>query len=310
MATATFFSEYPPLKPAYTAAVPFQAFVMSRMGASAWASLQPWYDALLATDDLQLIRRNVDRECDRDDITTQVWIDFLLDVAATHAGPDAGQTIDTVLGRRRSYFTLAGRRLTSIQADDWLHRFMRLDHALKYMLSPLPILARDYTALADAINKGVIWGTHLDSKPFGRPDYPTWCTMSGPPAWRVSADRARDRFGLKHIDAGHLVEMRYRAGLLNDVSVVLKPPTALDSWAGGASNWIFAKRRGVGGPDMGYTVDMDGGGACGFGSTELVHGYFQVPNGAGARIGLEVHGPLTRSSPAIDFGALLRNPVI
>jgi hypothetical protein len=76
----------------------------------------------------------------------------------------------------------------------------------------------DYTALANAINTGVVWGAHLDSKSFGRPDYPTWCTLSDNPAWRANADRARDRFGLKHIDSGYLVEIDYPVGLLQDAS--------------------------------------------------------------------------------------------
>jgi hypothetical protein len=286
-----------------------QAYVTTRMGAAAWASLQPWYDALRASADLQLIQRNIDRECFRGDITAHVWIDFLLDVSATHTPPDACDTIDRVLGRRRSYFTLAGLPLTGLQPTHNLFRFMRLDHVLKYMLTPLPITVGDYTALANTINTGVVWGAHLDSKPFGRPDYPTWCTLSDYPAWRANADRARDRFGLKHIDSGHLVEICYPVGLLQDASIALKPPTVLDSWAGGASNWIFAKKRGAGGPDVGYTVDMDGG-VCRRGSTELVHGYFRVPAGGGSRIGLRVHGPLVQSSPAIDFGALLVNPAI
>jgi len=286
-----------------------QAFVTSWLGAGAWASVQPWYDALGPGADLQLIRRNIDRECARHDITPQVLIDFLLDVAATHNGPDACDTIDIVLGRRRSYFTLAGHAVSGLETTRNVFRFMRLDHVLKYMLSPLPITPGDYGALANAINTGVIWGTHLDAKPFGRQDYPTWCTLSDNPAWRVGADRARDRFGLKHIDNGHLVEIGYPVGLLQDNSIALKPPTILDSWAGGASNWIFAKRRGLGGPDFGYTVDMDRG-TFGRGSTELVHGYFQVPPGAGSRIGLRVHGPLTQSSPAANFGSLLLNPAI
>lgn len=287
-----------------------QNYVVTQLGAAVWASLQPWYNALAVSDDLRLIQRNIDRECQRNDITQQVWKDFLLEVAAKHGGPDACDTIDKIVNGKRSYYTLSGNPVTGIGAEQHVYRFIRLDHALKHMLSPLPIVAGDYNALATAINSGVVWGTHLDLKIVGRSDYPTWCTTSDEPAWRASADRARDRFGLKHIDTGHLVEMRYPVGLLRDLSAVPKAPTVLDSWAGGASNWIFAKRRGLGGPDLGFTVDMDGGGGCGRGSTELVHSHFRVPSGAGSRIRMRVHGPVTRSSPAIDFAKLLSNPAV
>ena len=292
------------------AIVPLQSYVIAQMGPAAWVALQPWHGALSVTDDLRLIQRNIDRECDRSDITPLVWRDFLLDIAATHGGADACETIDRVMGKRRSYFTLAGKFVNGLQPEQRLHRFMRLDHVLKYMLSPLPIVVGNLNALATAVTSGAITGSHLEGKTFGRPDHPTWSTLSSLPGWRASADRARDRFGLKHIDAGHLVEMRYPVRVLTDVCVAVKSPTVLDSWSGGASNWIFAKRRGLGGPDAGYTVDMDGGGACARGSTELVHAHFVVPTGAGALIDMQVHGRLSRSSPVIDFGALRLNPAI
>jgi len=187
---------------------------------------------------------------------------------------------------------------------------MRLDHFLKHMLLPLPIVPSNYGALAAEISAGRITGGNLASKQFGRADYPIWCTLSQPPLWRTTADRARDRFGLKHIDAGHLLEMEYPVGLLKSEGVSLKPPTVLDSWANGAANWIFAKRRGSGGPDWGYTVDIDGGGACGRGSTEAVHTTFLVPAGQGWKISLRVYGPVASSAPAINFGKLLSNVAI
>jgi hypothetical protein len=294
----------------YTDLVPLPSYAVTHLGASVWASLQPWYDALSASSDLKLIQRNIDRECDRSDIAPRVWLDFLLDVAASHSGPDACQTIDTVLGRKRSYFSLSGLPLPMIDDSRKLYRFMRLDHFLKYMLAPLPIVPSSYPTLAHQINSGLITGANLDTKQFGRADYPIWCTLSWFAPWRATADRARDRFGLKHIDTGHLVEMEYPASLLKAKPVSLKPPTVLDSWATGATNWIFAKKRGMAGPDWGYTVDMDGGGACGKGSTEAVHGDFQVPSGQGWSINLSVHGPLGASAPAIDYGKLLINPAI
>jgi len=82
--------------------VPLSNYVTTQLGATVWASLKPWYDALSASDDLKLIQRNIDRECDRSDINPRNWLDFLLDVSASHAGPDACQTIDSVLGRSSS----------------------------------------------------------------------------------------------------------------------------------------------------------------------------------------------------------------
>lgn len=293
----------------YNDLVPLASYVTAHLGAITWSSLQPWYNALSASDDLRLIQRNIDRECDRNDISSRVWLDFLLDVAASYAGLDACETIDTALGRRRSYFALSGNTLPAVHDAQNLYRFMRLDHFLKYMLAPLPIPPpANWPALAGQINSGSITGANLDSRQFGRPDYPIWCTLSGYAPWRATADRARDRFGLKHIDAGFLVEMAYPAVLLKAKPVTLKAPTVLDSWASGASNWIFAKKRGASGPDWGYTVDLNGGGGCGRGSTEAVHADFQVPSGHGWQIGLQVHGPIANSAPAVDYRGLLLNP--
>jgi len=290
--------------------VPLGSYALAHFPPNVQASLNFWYGGLSGSDDLRLIQRNIDRECDRNDISPQVWLDFLLEVAATHIGPDACETIDTVLGRRRSYFALSGNPLAVVNDAQRLYRFMRLDHFLKYMLSPLPIPPANWSTLANHINTGIIAGASLDNKHFGRPDYPIWCTLSDHPPWRATADRARDRFGLKHIDTGHLVEMTYPVSLLKTKPVALKAPTVLDSWAGGASNWIFAKRRGTGGPNWGYTVDMDGGGRCGRGSTEAVHADFQIPSGYGPQVGLRVYGPVAKSAPAIDYGKLLMNPAV
>ena len=232
------------------------------------------------------------------------------DVIAAHAGPDAVQTIDSVLPAKRRYYTLAGKALPMLEDTRDVYRFIRLDHLLKFHLSPLPIVPDNYAVLATQIENGAVNGTNLEAKRFGRTDHPIWCTLSGDPAWRASADRARDRFGLKHIDTGFLVEMVYPAGLLRSVGVQLLPPTILDSWANGASNRIFAKRRGSGGPDWGYTVDLNGGGGCGRGSTEAVHADFLIPAGQGHRIGMRVHGPIVNSAPSANFGSLLLNTAI
>lgn len=290
--------------------MPLSSYVATHLGAGSWNLLKPWYDALAASDDLRLIQRNIDRECDRNDINTQPWEDFLREVIATHLGPDACQTIDMVLPRKRSYYTLAGKALPALDDERQVYRFMRLDHLLKYNLSPLPIVPSSYPLLAMQINTGAITGVNLEAKRFGRTNYPIWCTLSDEATWRASADRARDRFGLKHIDTGFLVEMAYTVGLLKSVSMQLLPPTVLDSWANGASNWIFAKRRGSGGPDWGYTVDLDGGGGCGRGSTEAVHADFLIPAGQGHRIGMRVHGPIVNSAPPVNFGSLLLNTAV
>lgn len=287
--------------------MPLQQYVQRNLGAIVWTSLKPWYDALDASDDLRLIRRNVDRECDRTDIDQQKWQDFLLDIAAKHSGPDAAQTIDWALGARRTYFTLAGHSIPSHYVPTAVYRLMRLDHFLTYMLLPMPIMPANYATLAADINNKKISGKNLDGKQFGRTDYPIWCTQSPPPKWRATADRARDRFGLKHIDSGHLVEMTYSSSFLQAQGANLKPPTAIDSWASGAMNWIFSKNKAAGGPDWGYTVDMDGGGACDKGESEAVHATFQVPAGQGSSIGLKAYGPLANSAPSVNYGSLLAN---
>jgi hypothetical protein len=291
--------------------MPLQNYVTTHLSAGAWAQLQPWYNALSASPNLELIQRNIDRECDRNDINALPWQDFLNDVIAKHAGLDACKTIDNVLGSNRSHYALPGKALPALDDTRRLYRFMRLDQLANFNLKSSPIaLTSNYESLANNINSGKVSGANLDGTQLGQSGYPSWCTLSGNPAWRASADRARDRIGLKHIDDGFLVELDYPAGMLRNVGAPLQAPTVLDSWAKGASNWIFAKRRGSGGPDWGNTVDLDGGGACGKGSTEAVHASFVVPAGQGYMIGLTAHGPIENSAPSVNFRKLLLNPAV
>jgi hypothetical protein len=297
--------------------VPLPSYTNQHLAPATWAVLQPWYDALNDTPNRQLIRRNIDRECDRTDIDHQNWRDFLTAIAKSYsAGKDPCKTVDSVIKSAPGYFKpgvppqflLGGNPLPFLGDSQSVFRLMRLDQFEEHMLPPrLAISASPLTPLADDINSGRITGAHLDGQNFGRDGFPIWCTLSRPPFWRTTADRARDRFGLKHIDDGHLVEMEYPIGMLRNAGVALKPPTVLDSWAGGATNWIFAKRHGAGGPDWGYTVDMAGGGACARGSTEAVHSDFQIQAGQGHHIGLKVYGPLAESSPSINYRKLLSN---
>jgi hypothetical protein len=288
-----------------------ERFVLARRGSDVWNRLRPWYEGLSGSDDLRLIQRNIDRECSRNDIEAEPWLDFLLEVSNARGNANACDAIDSTLknpARVRSY-SLQGRELPRLAEGRQLYRFMRLAQILKYTLKEAPIPEEhNLDTLASAIGRGEITGAHLDGTVFGQEDRPCWCTLSSPPAFRETADRVRDRLGLKHIDTGHLLEIAYPRELLDEAGAKLRAPTALDSWAGGASNWIFAKRRGSGGPDWGYSVDMNGGQGCTRGSTEAVHGAFRVPRGQGHRIGLRVHGPLSASSPSINYADLLRNP--
>lgn len=96
--------------------------------------LRSWYDELDAQVPWQVIRRNFDRECERDDIDHSLFADFLREITRYYRPnqPDPLVFVTSVFAASRSRYLIPGRHLTG--GDVGLSRVMRLDPLVKYNL--------------------------------------------------------------------------------------------------------------------------------------------------------------------------------
>lgn len=265
------------------------------------AMLWQWYDAFDDDDAWRLIRRNFDRDCARQDIDHSRLRDYLHDVAQKYQ-PNVGDAplavMDQVYSARKSYFLLPGQPFATSAQD--VARVMRADHLLKYQLHPAGIaVTMGLAPLVSAIRAGAIRGHDLAGSHMGRVDHPVWvCPADQLPA---SADDCRDKLGLHHIAHGHLVSITYPVSMLTG-AFALRAPTTLDSAAGGADNWIFAKRPAPGGPGWGHAVDLA---TSGVGIDEAVHRDFPMDTAKAATMTLGHVGQISASPPAVNYSTLL-----
>lgn len=262
-----------------------------------------WYGEFSADDALRLIQRNVDRECARQDIDHGVFEEYLKDLASKYVPnqPTPTDLMDTVFDARRPHFLLPG--LPLVTSGGTLSRFMRLDHLVKYNLHHAGVpITYDLAGAIVAIRSGVLAGKDLQGSHMGRADFPVWVTETDSLPTGASAQKLRDLLGLTHIAHGHLVKVTYPAGVLDTSHLALRAPTVLDAVAGGAENWIFAKRAGAGGPEWGHTVDL---GSSSPGAKEAVHRDFKVTAVKAPQIGLRYCGQIAMSPPQVSFQTLL-----
>jgi hypothetical protein len=276
----------------------------SRFSAAEAAALNAWHASFAVDDAWRLIRRNVDRECDRSDIDTTILDEYLSDIASryTAATWDPVVLMDLVLDARRSHFLLPGQPLPLEGTS--LSRVMRVDHLMKFQLyrSGVPIL-RDISGVIRDLQSGALTGRDLEGSNMGRADRPLWTTRTADIASATSADSLRNRLGLKHVEHGHLVELVYPDSWLAGHSLALRAPTFLDGIAAGADNWIFVKRSSPGGPDWGHAIDLR---TSGHGAPEAVHRDFHVTSARSPHIGLNYRGQVANSPPQVDFATLLK----
>jgi hypothetical protein len=265
------------------------------------AILQQWHDDFDIDDAWRLIRRNFDRDCDRHDIHVLLLRDYLRDVAHKYQ-PNVGDAplavMDQVYSTRKSYFLLPGQPLASTGRQ--VARVVRADHLLKYQLHAAGIaVTMGLHALVSGLKASTIQGRDLNGSHMGRADHPVWvCPVDQLPP---NADDCRDQLGLHHIAHGHLVSIKYPESILAG-TFALRAPTTIDSAAGGADNWIFAKRRPPGGPEWGHAVDLA---TSKSGVDEAVHRDFPIDTAKAATMALGHVGQISKSPPAVDYSILL-----
>ena len=265
------------------------------------AMLGRWYADFDVNDAWRLIRRNFDRDCDRQDID-HARLRYYLSHIALKYQPNVGDAplavMDQVYSTGRTYFLLPGQPLSS--ADGNVARVMRADHVLKYQLHPAGIaVTMGLAPFLSALKSHAIQGRDLDGSHMGRADHPVWVC----PANRLSAnaDDCRNELGLHHIAHGHLVSIEYPQSILGD-AFALRAPTTVDGAAGGADNWIFCKRGAAGGPGWGHAVNLATSTA---GIDEAVHRDFLIDTAKATTMTLRHVGQITSSPPSVNYSALL-----
>lgn len=265
------------------------------------AMLRQWHDAFDNDDAWRLIRRNLDRDCARQDIDHARLRDYLRDVAQKFQ-PNVGDAplsvMDQVYAARKSYFLLPGQPLPPVGRG--VARVLRADHLLKFQLHAAGIaVTMGLASLVSAVASGAIRGRDLAGSHMGRVDHPVWVC----PADRLpdTADACRDQLGLHHVAHGHLVSIEYPERILES-AFALRAPTTIDSAAGGADNWIFGKRTAPGGPGWGHAVDLA---SSGVGIDEAVHRDFPVDGAKAAVMTLDYVGQIGSSPPAVNYSTLL-----
>ncbi len=277
-----------------------------------WRQLRPWYEAFAGDPCWGLIRRNIDRECQRDDVDPVVWQEFLRAIAMKYTSLserdalkfDPVGVINTVVNPdpSRTYFFLHGRHLpaplTRLCHYRCLSKLLRnIDELFYSNVIPLRL-----ERLAISIN-GHPNPTSLLEGTLGNPGFAVWCTDESLMP-ENSAEVIRNRLGLKHVQHGWLAEIAYPYSLLSNQGHSLQAPTVLDASAHEADDWIFNKRRESGGPDWGRTVDITtAGGARGV--PEAVHGAIEI--GAGRVSGFRILAPLG-GTKGMDCREMRANP--
>ena len=305
------------------------------------ALLARWYEACGADSNKLWMRRNVDRECARNDIDHARWQEFLRDLAqmvhdhirflafqlwekreasgtpgsaeddwfSAEKAFDPIKVVNELLSGKLTHYSLPGRELPGTTSG-FIFRYMPLRDFLKHNLwlwSPVaPALREAY--LADEINSQRITSKDMVGKSLGQPEYPVWCTNddAGSLTAGISADEIRNRLGLDHVRHGWLVEIRYRCALLSRSGHSLHAPTFIDASVRGADNYFWVKNRPPGGPDWGHAVHLSENG--GVGAAEAVHAPFQISASDWRDIRIRVLPPLCAGPPSCNYDSLLANP--
>ncbi len=266
-------------------------------------ALRDWYSQFNGNPALELIQRNMDRECDRDDIDHVIYNDYLRQLSWYYRPnyPDPTDFIERAYGSPPSRYLLPGQSLQI--ANETLSRCMRLDHLVKYNLQKAGIpISYDMRGAIQALRSGVLNGSSLTGSVLGQMNYPVWVSPTEDISQSLSAGDLRNLLGLVHIEFGHLVEISYPQNILLRGDRDLRAPTILDAIAKGAENWVFVKKSGGGGPDWGHTVNLSSRSP---GVKEAVHSPFLITWAISSRISLRYAGDITNSPPQIDYRQLM-----
>jgi hypothetical protein len=271
-----------------------------------WTRLEKWYASFDADPHLDLIRRNLDRECECSEIDEVRFQIFLTHVANQADDLAPCHCIKAAIKAHWDELLLPGLDVEPRGA--FLYRYMLLEDFFEYNAKHLgPVL--NWERAAEMINSGQIDGTVMEGSALGLSDRPIWCTDESLQN-QSDGDIVRNTLGLKHMEGGYIIEIAYPLEFVRKYARNLQAPTFLDACRVDPRNWIFVKRPpgAVAGATWGRTVVLTDDGAGAPGVPEVVHASFEIRVGEGSQVALRVLGPLKQSAPAMNFSAMLTNP--
>lgn len=289
-----------------TKPTPFNEYWTAKLSVNIWAALDRWYQRFKTSDTGPLIQLTLDRECERGDISPEIWSAFLKELLI-NVQEDSFVSVNAVLAadfQHKRYF-LPGLPVKPKAPS--LFRYTPLDRLNEQALG-LPIGGEvTLGRLSDLIKSGRCTGRHMIGGSVGDSRYPVWITDDSCAA-ESSGDCVRNKLGLRHIyrDGQILAEVRYPIAVLQRKGIDIKAPTALDAWRYGVEgSWVFRKlKHQSGGPEWGNTVNLSSGGSGQKGVPEAVHESFVVEPTEGDDLTLRVLEPITGPPPEMSLYAM------
>ena len=244
-------STAPPAKPFTETAIPprpagryssptLADFCKQHLEAAVWKSLEPWYQSLQGSNSLELLRMNLDRECEREDLDPYIWQEFLrrlADLNPTAANPLA--PLYLVTEQDPGSFALRGKKIDKAGP---LRRYLR------YVDFERVLSAGDPTA-AGLPTDGA---TALENSLLGRPGHPVWCSDA---TYAGVFDAAVIAFDLWPKAESRIVEIGYSEDILmpdNYLRVATVPDIY---WSD--PHYVNVKKPALGESDWCHTVRLD-----------------------------------------------------
>jgi hypothetical protein len=244
--------------------MPLLPYVQARLqpGADDMAWLRGLWSGLGASHLSRIVRWNLDRECDLDDVDHDVLDGFLRELVAagtTGSHRTFWDLLQAVWGTDALTFSAPGRPLPLDEPVDLL-RTVSLEGLVRHNLPQFAVGPNgplELALIAGAINGGGITADDLQHA-IGLEHHPVWVARSADIAADCEDDALRDTLGLSHLNSGFLARISYRSDLLDKLGAPLRAPTIIDAAAGAERNWLFVKRTSSHpGPDWGNAIHLE-----------------------------------------------------
>ena len=171
-----------------------EAYCKQHLEASVWTRLMPWYQSLQGSPARELLRINLDRECERDDLEPDIWQEFLRRLA--ELDPTAATPLlplYQVTNEDPVLFVLRGKKIADAGS---LYRYMRYT---------------DFERVFTAVGSPSDHATELENGLLGRPGHPVWCTDA---TYATESDPAVIAHDLWPTTESEIVEIAYSHEIL------------------------------------------------------------------------------------------------
>jgi hypothetical protein len=200
-------------------------YCLANFGTVAWQTLEGWYGRLDATPAGSLLRANLDRESARNDLSRDIWSDFLQILMKAAPSPDQPfDALQRVIETHRGRFLLRGKRL---ETNEPLCRYMRLRHFTA--LGMAAVSGGSHSAALRQVEAEDSNAVQIGELLLGKPGGPSWCTTPSFASGRNAESIARDLWDGAAPEP--LVEIRYAPDTLAGDDY-LRVATVIDMYTG------------------------------------------------------------------------------